>query len=352
MKKKFLSVCALSVLLVGCDNPLKLTKKMSDTTTGLAATSNGMATKVSNTNDNSAKLGMGFGKSTSVMRDDAFEKMENEKDMMAKMDFAVKYVDAFEFQVFNDEGIEQYDTMRLLEEARSEAIKEIAKKLNPYFTEKMITKGFSGTETDAAHSNFYAIASALHYVNSLQAEFRKPMGLPAESPLDLIVQGLSKKGAPVKSLRKFERDVLKEEALFARLIEARHKFIPVMAIARISTIKSGLGDKLDMLLTKWRPTFYRPEFSGNMNDVQIDYISEMLSHAIIAKKILNNQGRVSKLDKKIVKILSNMVLEPDPREPIQHFIDAESEHYVQEMGLSFQTLVMMDVEAEAVAAQE
>lgn len=348
MKKQLISVCALSVLLVGCDNPLKLTKKMSDTTTGLAATSNAMATKVSNTNDNSAKLGMGFGKSTSVMRDEAFEKMEAEKDMMAKMDFAVKYVDAFEFQVFNDEGIEQYDTMRLLEEARAEAIKEIAKKLNPYFTQKMLLKGVTGTETDAAHENFFAIASALHYMNALQKEFRKPMGLPAESPLDLIVRGLSKKGTPKSSQSKFEREVLKEEALFVRLIEARHKFIPVMAIARISTIKNGLGDKLDMLLSKWRPTFYRSEFSGLMNDIQIDYISEMLSHSITAKRILNNLGHVSKLDKKVVKILANMELEPDPKEPIQHFIDAESEQYIQEMEKSFMTLVQMDIDAEAV----
>ncbi|MFZ4715760.1 MAG: hypothetical protein ACOYL6_18700 [Bacteriovoracaceae bacterium] len=352
MKKNyFMPVALLSLsFLTACNDPLKTTEQMKETTSGMAITTSEMKSNVVNTNDNSAKLGMLMAQGqASDFRDSQFAHMLESKEFMEKMDYAVKFMYSFEFQIFSDEGIATYDTEEMLEQARAEAIKEIPKKLNGVFNKK-IRAGVSGIETDSDSANFFAIACALHYKNPKQVEFRRGMGLPTESMLDLIVEALSKKKdlengiIKVSELRKFEREVLKEEHLFVRMIEVRHRFIPSMAIARISKIEDGFINKLDMVFTKrWRPTFLQPGTAELMNIVELDYIQEMLGHSIIAKKILAEQGRESKLDKTLVKIINHMDLTVNPKKPV--ILSEVADESVKSMKKSFDDLLALDADA-------
>jgi hypothetical protein len=349
MKKNLIPLAVISLsVLTACQNPLKTTEAMKETTERMEIKTGAMTSKVENTDENSAKLGMLMAQGqSSDFRDSQFQRMIEAKEFIEKMDYAVKFMYSMEFQIFSDEGIESFDTEKLLDEARAEAIKEIPKKLNGFFNKK-IRSGITGIEQDSDSKNFFAIASALHYKNPKQAEFRRGMGLETESMLDMIVEALSKKEAiqngslKVNELKKFEREVLKEEALFVRLIEVRHRFIPAMAVARISKIEDGLFHKVDMLLTKWRPTFLDPKRSTEMNIVELDYINEMLSHSVYAKKVLTEQGRDSKLNSKIVKMIKNMDLTVDSKRPV--ILGDVAQSSINSMKQSFDDLLNLENE--------
>jgi hypothetical protein len=340
-----LAVISLS-FLTACENPLKTTQAMKETTERMEVKTGAMNSKVENTDENSAKLGMLMAQGqSSDFRDAQFQRMVEAEAFIEKMDFAVKFMYSMEFQIFSDEGIEGFDTEKLLEEAKAEAIKEIPKKLNGFFNKK-IRAGISGIEQDSDSENFFAIACALHYKNPKQAEFRKGMGLETESMLDMIVEALSKKESiengslKINELKKFEREVLKEEALFVRLLEVRHRFIPAMAIARISKVEDGLFHKADMLLTKWRPTFLNPKRATEMNIVELDYINEMLSHSVYAKKVLSEQGRDSRLSPTLVKMIKNMDLTVNPKRPV--ILGDVAQSSINSMAQSFADLISLD----------
>jgi hypothetical protein len=349
MKKHLIPLAVISLsVLTACQNPLKTTEAMKETTERMEIKTGAMNSKVENTDENSAKLGMLMAQGqSSDFRDSQFQRMIEAKEFIEKMDYAVKFMYSMEFQIFSDEGIDSFDTEKLLDEARAEAIKEIPKKLNGFFNKK-IRSGITGIEQDSDSKNFFAIASALHYKNPKQAEFRRGMGLETESMLDMIVEALSKKDAiqngslKVNELKKFEREVLKEEALFVRLIEVRHRFIPVMAVARISKVEDGLIHKVDMLFSKWRPTFLDPKRSTEMNIVELDYINEMLTHSVYAKKVLSEQGRESKLNSKIVKMIKNMDLTVDSKRPV--ILGDVAQSSINSMKQSFDDLLNLETE--------
>jgi hypothetical protein len=137
--------------------------------------------------------------------------------------------------------------------------------------------------------------------------------------LDMLVQGLLKvdkvnAGLITKeSLKPFEEEVLKEQLKFKRLIEARFKFFPATALARMSKIDDGNFfkkniTKMKMYFKPWTPTFLDPVDSLNMNNIQIAYLNEIMAHGLKAKHILEALGEHPKLDPKVIKIYNNMDL--------------------------------------------
>ena len=349
--KLLLSQILISTFLVSCENPMRTMRDMKNTTADVAATSKAMATRVENTDRNSANLGILMTQgNTSDFRDKQFDNMVAEKDFNGKADYAGKFMYSMEFQVWAISGIKDYDSIALLERARQEAIIELAKKIDVFYMKDFIKK-LDGTESDQAALNFFAIAAAVHRLNPKQIVLRKNANIPfeniidpavqemtridldtaldvftqtrytfpTETVLDLIVQGLLKvkdvnEGRISRSeLRPFEIEVLKEELKFKRIIEARFKFFPAIALARMSKIDEGgflskLVSKAKMLFFKWEPNFLNPELSKNMNNMELAYVNEILAHSLKAKNLLIELGDKPVIDSKIEKIYNNMDL--------------------------------------------
>ena len=337
--------------LVGCESPIKTMTTMKDTTTEMKNSTKEMGKDVNNTNVNSAHLEMLMIQGqTSDFRDKQFEMMVKDESFTGKADYAAKLMYTMEFEVWSDTGLKNDNMLAQLENSRQEAVIELAKKIDGFYKNDFLD-GLKGTESDSDAMNFFAIAAVLHRINPKQIVLRKTANIPesfaidsrvqemtrinldvaldtftqirydfpTETMLDLIVQGLLKadainNGSITKNdLKPFEKEVLKEELKFKRLIEARYKFFPVIALTKLSKIDDGSAiskkaTQIKMLFANWKPNHLEVKDSKNTNNIEINYVNEILAHAIKAKEILLELGEHPSIDANIAKIYSHMDL--------------------------------------------
>ncbi len=312
MKITYPLLAVLALTVISCDNPAKIASNMDKTTTNMSRTTNAMSDHVSNTDTNSARLGITAKKGQGAQfRDQFFKSMLETKDFTAKTDMAAEYMYALEFQVWEDSGIDEIDSYALLEDAKAEAVLETAKKMSQFLNKKT-RKELTGLEKSEDMENFYAMAGVLHKTNSLQKAYRKGTGLKVESLMDIIADGLlqrvelEKGNITAEDLTAAQREVLKEEQLFTTIVDGRYKFIPLILLSRISYIKDGILDEVKMLFRRWSPVYSNAKKPIHLNAAQLEYLSVFANETIKAKKLLNTLGKTSSIDKKVLKIYSNM----------------------------------------------
>lgn len=159
----------------------------------------------------------------SEFRNQQFEDMLDAKDLMAKIEFATKYVMSFDFQLLEEKN--------LIVEARLDALKELNIRISKLKNKDMV-----------------ALALALHNINSLQVENRERMQLKAESMLDIIVQGL-KEGKLIRGrLTELGSEALKEDDKLIELLQTRFQALPELAVS--PKLEGGYGHEIALSMVK------------------------------------------------------------------------------------------------------
>lgn len=303
--------------------------EMHDKTVQMAETTEKMGNRMNTTNDlmswlgTLTKQGDGF-----KIRTSAMEELKNSKTLNKKIEAAIAYLYAFEFQLYSPGQISNVDVVKLRQMLFEHAIAELGKTLPELLPTGSKWK-LDATDSSNRNLSLMALASVLHRVNYLQIEQLNGTSMRPMSMLDLLVESLAKKeklnsGEITRAeLTNLDKEVLREEQAFKHLIRLRFKTLPVIALGRISHIQNGFFSKLDMLFTSWTPQFstsgemgepvdeqgLRRETSTTFSDLnleQIEYAADIVDEAIRTRRFLVAMRAGVKLDKKIEKILKNM----------------------------------------------
>lgn len=330
MRNSLLPLALLSLTFVACTDKLEKAMDMPAITEKMSVTTGAMSDKVGNTDKNSGLLGTKMTHATGKqIRDEQIKNMDHAESFNMKTDHSTTWVYAFEFQSYTDPKIQDFDSEEYLEGARKDAVLELVKTLAEYTAE--------GTELDLdslAKSNqamnLFAIASVLHRVDEGQKQARKMMGMKTESLLDILTNGLkathdmNQGKINVSDLTPSQYEVAKEQQKIEHLLLMRFKFLPLVALGRMSQVNDGLLNKVKMLYgNEWTPLldqelnkkeFKRAEKSEklyirSLNAAQLKYLADILDYTLQVKSTLVELGLNPKLDKKVEKIYKNMNLD-------------------------------------------
>lgn len=366
MKSKFLTLSVLALSLVGCKSIKEIqqvpgaTLKMGETTNALKAgtervevTSNDLR-YISEQLKELSKAGIG-----SEMRDENFKRMQESKTLNKKLLHATKYMESFDYQLWGHTTDKKIPDHILSEAYGKHAVLELGMTL-PEVLQTNHPK-LSALKKSDNMENFYAMAATLHKVNMFQKVFRTENKIAEQNMLDYIEAALKKsrdlKAGLVKreELSEVDQEVLKVAPLMRYTLKIRYKFLPLIALGRISHVNDGLITKIKMLLAKWSPEFAGDEDESDdevivssvedaqddnviraiiqkvakkgqkkekdlteddlidsSNPAQIAYATQILDYAIQTRNFGRSIGLTAKdglkLDKKVRKIFENLQL--------------------------------------------
>lgn len=208
-----------------------------------------------------------------------------------KLAEAVKYVLAFEFQLFS--GLGQDMTEEKLDRLKEDAMAEFFKDVKEYYIlgdkPHPLAQAGGGVE-DNKRANFNALAAVLHKENRKQQETAKSTGqIKAVSILTMINETLEK-GQLLKAgkisfsqLKHYEKEILNNEEIALQLLQARHNFIKAIVLSETSQISKGKIKALTMMLFKWDLNL--SEFNEVQLSTYVSYIDAVHSTENELKKL-------------------------------------------------------------------
>jgi hypothetical protein len=327
-KKLILSSTLLASALIaggGCsafkdmDNMTKTTQQVSDTSSDMKKTMNGMAANTvdllnlnsvvkSGVLDTYYKLRQG---NTLQARDYTLKHMDSATSMEDKIAWAGAYFQAYEFQLWDGS---QKDDRDRLESLYLCGIQEFNRDMMEYIPQSY---DVDPTSKNNKMMDLYALAVTMHELNTLSKlqPFEENKASESVSMFDLVKHALQLKndvesGAkPEASLEEWEREGLRVEQELDYIIQIRENFLPVMALAKISKIAEngflgipGLFRQLDMLLTGWDADL------SHANLEQLLTYTSWVQEAVADRDFLKSIGANSRLNDDVMKIYKNMRL--------------------------------------------
>ncbi|MBY0518228.1 MAG: hypothetical protein K2P81_15065 [Bacteriovoracaceae bacterium] len=242
-----------ALLLTTACSMKKNMDEMHDKTVQMAQTTENLGESTSETKDllgwvaTLQKQGDGF-----QVRNNAFHNIIESESINKKIESAIAYMYAFEFQLVSFSKIKGVDLQKLRELLAAQAVAELGKTL-PEILPEGTKWPLDATKTDNNNESLMAISAVLHRINYLQTQQVSVVGLRPLSMLDLLSESLMKKAelneGKIKrsDLTDLDKEVLREEQIFSHMLKLRYKTLPVIALARISHLKDGILNKLGML---------------------------------------------------------------------------------------------------------
>lgn len=204
---------------------------------------------------------------SSIQRRNAFEALWKATSTGRKITEAVKYLISFEYQLFSGIGQDKSEEKRarLIHEATQEFFKDINEILTKSEQPKPLAEAEKGTEENK-ESAFNAIAISLHKFNRKQEEYVNKFKLSKENILSMygIISSTLKKKKDINEglisrdeLLDYEKEILINEEIAIRLLQARHNIVAVALLCELSEINKGTvvaGQNITagkMLLSNW-----------------------------------------------------------------------------------------------------
>ena len=192
-----------------------------------------------------AKLG-----DSSMQRRAALEALGKATATGRKVTEAVKYFISFEYQLFSGFGQDQSDDKRkhLLYEATLEFFKDITEFTTKETVPQPLAQAAKGGD-DNKEASFNALAVSLHKMNRKQEEYIKKNNLKEEDSLSMykvILSALAKKKAidegqlKLSELADYEREVLNNEEVAIKLIQARSNITAAIVLNGVSDIQKDI----------------------------------------------------------------------------------------------------------------
>lgn len=328
-----MSLIVLALALVaGCDRffypPIKAESSLTSRITYSKAQQADELAYINNQIAQLTKAGIG-----QPVRELNYELLQNSSTVNAKLLYGNRLLEAFDSQLWNMTTDPRIINSPLRDNFQEKSIKELANFI-PNLT--VNHPPLSALATGNNMASFYAIVSSLHKINNYRDIFREKIKIEDQSMLDIIQSALSKEAAvrngeiAYDNLSKTEIEVLKRASTFRYCIMIRHRYLPLLALARISQTNDGLFFKIRNLFKKALPEFadlYTYQFDTaelnmaeekskhsiphyqivkKLNLVQLYYAQESIDQAIAARRYLKSLGFSSVLDPKVRAIFMNL----------------------------------------------
>ncbi len=323
------------------ENMDKTTASMYDTTTVMAKTTSSMhgttqgMSAVTNELVDLARMN-----DSSSQRRDALHAIKTADSLGMKVEEGAKYFSSFEFQLFN--GLGQDSTKEKRTELQYLAVAEFFKALKEFDTGADYTKALAQAKSgDEANkdASFNAIAATLHVINRKQNEYLKSNTLKDTekvSMLSMITSSLEKKEAINKGeirpeeISEYTKEVLANERLALRLIQARVTAFSTIAFGEVSLIQGwplvqkAAATNLDsnsitgriakgagQLLSKVSPSLNTtPQWElkvEKFNVVQLQLFVKLMNQVLEGQQFLTKLGVVPHKDESLKTVLNNVV---------------------------------------------
>lgn len=364
MKSKILPLCVLSLSLVGCKAMKDIqavpaaTLDMGDTTKAMAKTTDSLKAGTDRVELISQDLRYiseqlkvfsvaGIG---SELRDLNYARIKNAESMSEKLLHATKYMESFDFQMWNVSTDPKIQDSTLIDLYAKHGVQEFALKLSATLPEGTKIEN-TALSKDPKMENFYALVATMHKVNMFQEVLDQDDSREERTMFNYVVEGLRNRKTledgsvlvgDIKTEDKSVYEALKAEGLFESALQIRYKFLPLVALAKISHVDNGFLSQVKMLLGKWSPDFstYDPNFVEpvkyveifgiklwkkkskdelnfdsvkHLNAAQIDYATTILDYALQTRDIIKELKLkpAPRLDKNASKIFKNLQINMD-----------------------------------------
>lgn len=231
-------------------------------------------------------------------RRELIQSMEQEKNLEGKLEWAVKYLMAFDFQFWKNQ---LSDTTQRRDELAADAVKELTIRIQSYISDE---RSISMDTSDPKQLNLIAIAAGLAEINPNQKHTARERNFEAISVLDILKSALSQKNAAEKNPNaapEFVHNTLKFEADIIYLAQLHENFVYAYVLDQLSNIsKAGLLTKAKMYFSDW-------EMDLNiLNTIQLQDVNLWLDQGEKDREFLRSIGASDEIDSNVKKLLGNM----------------------------------------------
>lgn len=266
---------------------------------------------------------------TSESRSRSFKDMREEDAFEHKVTGAVKFVVAFEFQVWTGQ---KYDTHSYKETLIESGFEEFFRSLTGafggntnYIVETEISPASLIRQGEA--KSFLAIAAALHKTNDysdLMEEWRKDH--TSMSMLDLLEAALVRIRQfedgifPYEEFRAYEKVVYRYEKVVYKLLQARMNALLLIVMSKstnillndtVSWLRLSLSI-LDPCAPHWLSKYVWPYDThfADMNEARRRYVLKVFEHIDKAEKIIISRGWKPEIDPIIAEQIDSISIDP------------------------------------------
>lgn len=287
---KTLWACALSLTLLSGCSELKKLDEMRETTGSMKSVTDELYDTLRQ--GNSLQL-----------RREAYESVLKAPTLFKKISEANKYMMSYEFQIWNMLGQDKEGEKRDLlgQQAAMEFFMEM-EELAPQEVNPLAEPDADDINSAENRSaSFNSMALAMHQVNRKQV--RATEQNPEEKLMSLYSMMEEALLTPRDEAQKgYAREVMAHEALAIKLLQARYNIFPLVFVDSVSHIGTkSLVDKAIQVYGSWTLDM------DSMNATQVEYLqTEVLNHAVAAKKLLLKIGVQPEMNSTVAKLLKNM----------------------------------------------
>jgi hypothetical protein len=253
-------------------------------------------------------------------RREALAEMKNAESFDLKARYASSFIKAQTYQLISPimKNISVGDFERLYNDALLEDIPIVARAIAECMPKK---EKFKVISTKGCDGDVKAIAVSLQEKNKLYYQFSGHENIEMLSMLDIVMDAFTAhyiEKRTLEDLTEVQKKVLYYRREFLYALELRHKFLPLVAISKISEINTGTVKKLKMIFKSWSPLEKSIKTSTTKNTVNQGYSSsefelalKVLNQSIATREFLRTLGTSSlELPVIVKKVLSNMELDP------------------------------------------
>lgn len=284
-------LCVLLLPSLSACSALQNMEDMKKTTENMAKTTEGMAGQI----DLSVYLQtmiyqQGRQGGGAQARNQAYEHLVNSPDIFTKLDKANEYMVAFDYQLWADFG---KDTRALLDNYRQSAVREFLTLVKRFIPADRIP---DPTSSDNDMLTLYALVANLHKINPIRDNLNKTRGLPVESMMTLLRNGLAagREEAYVKGEKPIEpymTEVLREQENVVFLLKMRANFLPAIVLGRCTELSSKEWTKrwkakIQVVRGKLESNLLGPE----QNFKSLRYLNEVMEEEAKVLAVLEENG--------------------------------------------------------------
>lgn len=236
-------------------------------------------------------------------RREALKMMEESESFDLKARYAASFIKSQTYQLINPmlKNISVGDFNRFFNDALLEDIPIVARAI----AENMPKGGqFKVTKTKGTDGNVKAIAVALHETNKLYYQFSGVENIKMLSILDVVMDALRAHYVEKKSLSQLtevQKKVLYYRREFLYAIELRHKFLPLVAVAKVSELNSSTVAKIRMLLGSWSPVVGAEDATEAEYNAAIAQAAQTEEATLTEKEKKKRAREIKKLEKEYAK---------------------------------------------------
>lgn len=319
-------------LKASTDKVADITKRMGDITENMGRITENMGQRTAEMHEQTKRLGKQTGElydasrqgAALALRRDLLESMYKAESGGKKLADGAKYFMAFEFQFWTGYGPDESEEKRL--ELMASATSEFFKDVKEYEVDSLFASAetidplakhntwFSLDSAGNKRATFNALAATMHSLNRKQAEALHETGKKTTSIYEMIADALrdgkkiSEGQLATTEIPAYEKDVLTNQVVAVKLLQARHNFIGAILL---SQLKDSAGLMVKIMNAKFNAGMAWDIKIDSFNQVQLEQFQTYLKGALATRALLRELGLKPEVDPALMAFYKGMTMKSE-----------------------------------------